>query len=139
MSLEYTLSTRESGTPELSCKNANAIVKSLGIQSFGDCITFEKKNSDGSTFGSDWGLHNLGCFSEMKSYERIMHMPKAAVKQLAARIYQTLYTRACINDAYYKNAPEVKNNEVEFRQILEQLLNLQSTEKKLIKSGVIFP
>lgn len=142
MGIEYRLGTRESGTLELSCKNAKAIVKSMGIHCFGDCISFEKRNTDGSTFGSHWGIHSLDCFEEMSSayHGRLMEMPEKDVRKLAARMYELLYTQHNRSPLYHKTPPEINKKDQRFRQILEELTVLQAKEKKLANSGkLLFP
>jgi hypothetical protein len=142
MGIEYRLGTRESGTLELSCKNAKAIVKNMGIHGFGDCISFEKINTDGSTLGSHWGIHSLGCFEEMSSayHGRLIEMPEQAVRKLAVRMYELLYTQHIRSPLYHKTPPEINKKDPRFRQILEELTALQAKEKKLANSGkLLFP
>ena len=142
MGIEYRLGTRESGTLEISCdEKKKAIVKSMSIHGFGDCISFEKRNTDGSTFGSHWGIHSLGCFEEMKqAYGRLMEMPEKAVRKLAVRIYEMLYTQHARSPLYNKTPPEINKKDQRFRQILEELTALQAKEKRLVNSGKLtFP
>ncbi len=138
MGIEYKLGQRESGTLEISCEDPKAIITCLGIHGFGDCISFYKKNNDGSKLGSIWDLNNIGCFKELRSYERLKDMPKQEVKKLAARMYELLFIGR--GNTKYGVVPCIDNNNVRFNQIYEQLLALQATEKKLVKSGeLVFP
>ncbi len=139
MGIEYKLGKSETGYQNLSCsKDSKAIIRNMGIYGFGDCIGFHKRTSDSSTFGSEWGLRNLGCFRELRPYERLMHMPNQAVRQLASRIYEFLYTRCGTSD--FSAAPVFGNNKRKLRRIIEELTALQATEKRLAASGeLIFP
>lgn len=141
MGIEYKLGRSETGYQHFSCsKDAKAIIRDMGIYGFGDCIGFHKRNRDGSAFGSEWGLRNLGCFRELRPYDRLMHMPNQAVRNLAARIYGLLYMNYWGGEKWYRTPPKVSGNNPRFRQILEELTALQATEKRLAESGkIVFP
>ncbi len=141
MGIEYKLGKSETGYQNLSCsKDSKAIIRNMGIYGFGDCIGFHKRTSDSSTFGSEWGLRNLGCFRELRPYERLMHMPNQAVRNLAARMYGLLYMNYWGGEKWYRTPPKVSGNKPRFRQILEELTALQATEKRLVASGtLVFP
>ncbi len=140
MGIEYKLGKTSSGRPELSCgEKTGAIVTGLDITGgFSDCIHFENRGRGLSNIATAWLLESLVHFKEMKSYERLIHMPKQAVRQLASRIYEFLYMRCGTSD--FSAAPVFGNNKRKLRQILEELTALQATEKRLAASGeLIFP
>lgn len=120
--VDYNLGKSESGKYQQLASKVPAFVKSLTMYGFGDCFRFERDNKDGSTFGSDWGLQNLGCFKEIGPYERLKDMPLSDLKRLASRISKTL--------ARSSKAPI----------ILEELVALQDSQKQGVASGRIkFP
>ncbi len=139
MGIEYTLGKTSSGRPELSCgEKPGAIVTGLDIYGFGDCISFENRGRGLSNIATAWLLESLVHFKELRPYERLIHMPKQAVRQLASRIYEFLYTRCGTSD--FSAAPVFGNNKRKLRRIIEELTALQATEKRLAASGeLIFP
>ena len=141
MGIEYRLGKTNSGKyQQLEVgEGAEAIVKDMSMIGFGDCISFRKKNRDGSTFGSDWGLGNIGCFRELQSYTRLTDVPQQDLKRLATRMYELLFMRSRGNKRY-KVEPRIEETKPKYKQILEELTTLQETEKRLLASGkVVFP
>jgi len=139
MSIEYR-SERTNSEQRLKCdEEAEAIVRDMGIHGFGDCISFRRKNSDGSTFGSHWGLGNIGCFRELQPYTRLIDMPQQDVEKLATRVYELLFMESD-EDKIYGVEPQIDRTEPKYQQILEELATLQRTEEELIVSGkIVFP
>ena len=120
--VDYSLGKSESGKYQQLASKDPIFIKSLTMYGFGDCFRFERDNKDGSTFGSDWGLQNLGCFKELRPYERLKDIPINDLKKLASRISKTL--------ARTSKAPI----------ILEELVALQNSQKQGVASGRIrFP
>jgi hypothetical protein len=142
MGIEYSLGQRkDSAYQELICdESAGAIIREICMLGFGDCIRFQRENPDGSRFGSAWGLHNLRCFRELGSYTRLIDMPDAAVTKLAKRMYELLFMRRRADKEYYPKPPRIDKTKPEFRQILEELLTLQKTQRRFVNSGqIVFP
>lgn len=137
MNPEYVLG-KSGKYPQLECNDA--IVKCLAVYGFGDCIDFCKHNKDGSTFGSNFGLGNIGCYSELKPYTRLMDVPRQDVKKLAARIFETLYMKRRKDEVVYAVPPKVNPDNRRYKQILEELIALQRTEGRLVASKqLVFP
>lgn len=122
--MAYQLAKSGSGKyHSLVASASSAYVKRLTMYGFADCIDFEKKNRDGSTFGSAWNLSSIAVFNELKNYQRIQDMPKDALKKLAARICLTLF-----------------DTKSKMPCILEELVELQEAQKSKSKTGDIkFP
>lgn len=141
MSIEYRLGKTNSGRYHQleSDESAETIIKNMSMFGFGDCINFGRKNKDGLTFGSDWGLGNIGCFRELQPYTRLADMSKQDVRRLAARMYELIYMTFGGNERYNVE-PQIDETKQEYQQILEELITLQETQKRLIASGeVVFP
>ncbi len=78
----------------------------------------------------------MGCFKELKAYERLIDLPEEAVRSLAVRMYNLLYTQP----THDEHRTVIDSNNARFIQILEELTIMQATEKKLVKSGeLVFP
>lgn len=120
----YQLGKSRSGTyQQLATTDSSAYVKGLKMYGFADCISFSKKNRDGSTVTSDWNLNGLSCFSELKNYERLQDMPRDALHKLSVRMSSLLFHRK-------SKAPK----------ILEELVELQDAQKKGVAANKIeFP
>jgi hypothetical protein len=139
MVTEYNLGKTNSGKPSITCNdNTDSIIKDLSMYGFGDCISFYV-NGPGSIYGSDWGLNNLGCFKELRNYERLSDMPHQSVEYLAKRIYELLFMKNP-SDERYQVKPIVDTKDVRYIQILEELKTLQKMQKEMVSSGkVVFP
>lgn len=143
MGIEYKLQTTSSGKYfGLFCeKESGAIIRHLRMYGFGDCISFERKTGKISRFGSDFGLSNLGCFKELKGYERLADMPEQDLGKLAARIYELLYTPPNWGSKeYYSTIPNVNASDKKYLKIINELHTLQNTQKIMVDSGkLVFP
>ena len=117
---DYRLRKSESGTyQQFACnKSSDNVVRSLTMYGFSDCIEFYRKNKDNSTYGSAWTLSNLGCFPELKPYERLKDMSLNEVRLLATRMSRLLF------DTGARAKP-----------ILEELVVLQKAQQAALKSG----
>jgi hypothetical protein len=141
MGIEYTLGKTGSGKyQQLKCdENSNAIVKTLSMYGFGDCIKFSKKCENNSTFGNNFGLDGLSCFKGLKSYERLIFIPRQDIPKLAARIYELLFMNTQ-DDKRYIFEPKIDTSDRKYQQILEELILLGETQARLIVSGdIVFP
>jgi len=138
MGIEYNLGRTSSGKyQQLECgEGEDAIVRDLSMLGFGDCISFEKKNKDGSMFGSCWGLGNIGCFREMRSCARLSDMFEKDLERLGTRMYELLYMKNR-GEEKYGVEPRFDKAEVKYRQIVGELMSLQGAQKRLVDSGEI--
>jgi len=141
MPTRYNLCKTGSGRyQQLNSEQESAIVRSLSIYGFGDCIRFSKKTGHNSSFGSYWGLENLGCFKELNGYQRLMNMSRSEVKRLAARIYELLFISQKRRKRYYETEPQIDETNPKYQQIHKELRTLQKTQKRLIDSNIlVFP
>jgi hypothetical protein len=144
MRIEYKLGKTPSGRyPQLKCDDEEAIVKSLGIFDSEDAINFNKKDITVKgfpfTYGSYWGLSDIGCFRELQRYNRLIDMPEEDIARLGKRMYELLFMEPK-KEERYSIAPEVDVGIKEYQQIIYELSILKETEKRLIDSGeIVFP
>jgi hypothetical protein len=121
--------------PQFACdEGSGAIVRALSMHGSNDCVDFHKKNRDKSTFGSFWGLGEIGCFNELKNFSRLTDMPKKDVEKLAKRMYELLFMRNR-GIATYLIEPKVDESEPRYMQIVGELTILQGLEKELAASN----
>ena len=125
MPSKYHSARETAGKLVLECLiDSKTIVKRLYMSDC-DCLDFY------DTCGSFWELDGLGCFKELKAYERLAEMPLRDVSKLAARMYELLY-RNTDSERHYKILPKVNIKNPKYRQILNELKDLQRTQKALI-------
>lgn len=116
--------------PQLIHNHENPVVEYLSIGSYADSISFFKK-LDHRKFIGYWSLNQIHYFKELESFERIKDVGIQNLEKLALRIYEHLYNTTNTN---YEIPPDIiKENKI-YNQILEELINIQSTQIKLIKS-----
>jgi len=138
MKNEYQLQTQESGRyQQLVASSDSAIVKSLSIYGFGDSIHFERKTGENSTFGSYWGIHNIGCFKEIKKrVNHISEMSHLQIRNLAGRLFELLYQKPR-GEERYNTKPKIEKTNSRYTQIEEELLNLQRTQRRMLRKGEV--
>ena len=139
--IEYRLGKTGSGKyQQLACAtDSSVIVRELSMYGFGDCVSFFKKRSDTSSYGSSWGLYSLACFCELQNYTRLIDVPQEGIEKLAARMYELLYLERR-GEERYKIIPLIDPLQPEYGQITEELNILQGTQRDLMaKRKIRFP
>jgi len=138
--IEYKLEKTGSGKyQQLACaSDSSAIVQTLSMYGFGDCVGFKKRGGK-VTFSHSFGLHNLGCFVELQNYTRLIDVPQKDIEKIVARMYESLFmdTR---DEKRYRIIPLINPLEPKYGQIKEELMVLQGTQRDLVGKGKIrFP
>lgn len=125
--MPYVLSYQQIGkkkVPRLDTTDKTVIVNHIFMNTFTDNIEFIRRNPDGSTYSLFWATDDLACLGRgINGYERLAEMPPKQLVKLARMANRQL-----------------GGGKRRLEQITTELKELQTTEKRMVKSKEIkFP
>lgn len=131
INIEYILGRTSEGQPQLACaEEAVACVRGLIMTKMSDYVAFGKRNLNGSNYKTLWGLEDIDCFTELKKYTRLVHLPDEGIVDLAARMYETLYLDISHCDRKERMPVIAVQNQI-YCGIVTELKVLQRAEQNL--------